>query len=113
VEGALHFTASLRNSLQIINYLLRCRKSREKDGFLVLRSTALGPRSRKFESCHPDSELQTARRVVRDEPFLDLLNAMVVDLKFGSVWRRDEMLADPNLGLTHDEVWAKIAQRNG
>ena len=30
-----------------------------------------------------------------------------------AVRRRDEMLADPNLGLTHDEVWAKIAKRNG
>ncbi len=29
------------------------------------------------------------------------------------VRRRGEMLADPNLGLTHDEVWAKIAKRNG
>ena len=27
--------------------------------------------------------------------------------------RRDEMLVDPNLGLTHDEVWARITKRNG
>jgi putative addiction module component (TIGR02574 family) len=28
--------------------------------------------------------------------------------------RRDEMLADPNLGLTHDEVWKRINDtRNG
>ena len=30
-----------------------------------------------------------------------------------AVRRRDEMLVDPNLGLTHDEVWARIAKRNG
>ncbi len=30
-----------------------------------------------------------------------------------AVLRRDEMLADPTLGLSHDEVWAKIANRNG
>ena len=29
-----------------------------------------------------------------------------------AVRRRDEMLANPDLGLTHDEVWAKIAKRN-
>ena len=28
--------------------------------------------------------------------------------------RRDEMLADPSLGLTHEEVWKRIANsRNG
>ncbi len=30
-----------------------------------------------------------------------------------AVRRRDEMLADPNLGLSHDEVWENIAKRNG
>ncbi len=27
--------------------------------------------------------------------------------------RREQMRADPNLSLSHDEVWAKIAKRNG
>ena len=28
--------------------------------------------------------------------------------------RRDEMIADPNLGLTHDEAWTRIRDsRNG
>ena len=26
--------------------------------------------------------------------------------------RRDEMLADPTVGLTHEETWAKIDQRS-
>ena len=29
-----------------------------------------------------------------------------------AVRRRDEMLVDPNVGLTHDEVWSRIAKRN-
>jgi putative addiction module component (TIGR02574 family) len=35
------------------------------------------------------------------------------EVELEAVRRRDEMLADPNLGLTHDEAWAKIAKRNG
>lgn len=27
--------------------------------------------------------------------------------------RRDEMIADPSLGSSHDETWSKIAKRNG
>ncbi len=27
--------------------------------------------------------------------------------------RRDEMLADPSLGKSHQETWTKIANRNG
>ncbi len=35
------------------------------------------------------------------------------EVELEAVRRRDEMLADPSLGLTHNEVWAKISKRNG